>query len=234
MRSWPSRMGFNLPPSPGSVPVSSGKMTAPPPGRTSRSRVRRPSAGSQSCRTRAEKLVAAANTVIGRWLECRSRAASPCSPVVARFQAPLGNSASTSAPASGSPARALRTPTTARAGLGSCGAAGTTRRTSASSITRYSGSLPHNPRVSRWMIGTPSPRRSMKYRLSSEPRIPPTGIRPSREVNVWVAGGPAACPCRPPSGCSAASRGTGSPGGLRTSTAGPGCRASNSHGAPPR
>ena len=137
VRSRASRMGFSLPLRPGSAPVSSGMRIAPPPGKMSRTRERRPSAGIQSCRTRAEKPVAAANTVIGRWLECRSRIASPCSSVVARFQVSLGNSARTSTPASGSPASTPRTLTTARAGLCSCGAAGMTRRTSASSITRF-------------------------------------------------------------------------------------------------
>jgi len=36
------------------------------------------------------------------------------------------------------------------------------------------------------MIGTPSPRRSMKYRLSSEPRTPLTDIRPSMDASVWL------------------------------------------------
>ena len=113
---------------------------------------------------------------------CRSTSASPFSSVVARFQVLFGNRVRTSEPGKGW--LSARTLITVRAGLCSSAAAGMMRRTSELSTRRYSGRLPETSRVSRRMMGTPSPRRSMKYCLSVDPLIPSTGIRASTEVKA--------------------------------------------------
>ena len=58
------------------------------------------------------------------------------------------------------------------------------RRTSELSIRRYSARLPESSQVSRRMMGTPSPRRSMTYCRSVGPPTLSTGILASTEVRA--------------------------------------------------
>ena len=182
VRSSVSRIGFSVPSIPGSSPTASEKMAEPPPGRAGRSRARACSAGLQFSRTVASSPSRAANTVIGRCVAYNCTRASPPSSVLALTQVLLGNSTRSSTPDAGLPA--LRVMITVSAGVTSVAAAGIVSRSSVSSISSRSGSLPLNFSVSLQMIGMPSPLLSMKWSRSRDPEMLPTDIRPRTEASA--------------------------------------------------
>ena len=132
-------------------PVASGKITLPPSFNTCIFNARAPCCGTHSRSRQAAKPARAANIVIGSSVVYKSSTASPFVSVVVRFHVLFGKRASRST--SGSDCPAERTVITVCAGLVSSGAAGMISSNSELSITRYSGSFPVNPWVSRRITG---------------------------------------------------------------------------------